>query len=687
MNTAFLAMLAEVRRGTQQDSTAGGGGGGGGGGGDLGAHPRIWMDDTALTRLRLQVANNTTRWQNLKASADLAVSAGAYSAGEEIRLSDVALAYLAVVDTNPSLAATYATAAGVLLDGFCTTARLTAMRSDSGYPYRSDYPNVACGLDWAYDGLTQPQRENAATWLMDAADWVWGESNSSRVAGYGVNDPANNYFAGFCYTGLGAIAASGDDTSTVGYIEAYAGDDDRPLFHRNLVASKFTDDFVPVLEEAHPTGDPMNGPSGALGGQFAEGTAYGMASAWYMARIVDGYRTAGTPLAVQGFWADAVVAMMNITMPGFTYMVPIGDQARDSSAALYQYQRLAIQRYATIMAADADLAAQAHYWIGQVGQVPAGTGSTSQTLVEETILYDPAASAATDLSALPLGFYADGAGLVVWRSSWTDPNALAIAFDAVAAEAHRVGAGNSLMIWKGGEWLSCNANIYSSSGINVQTSQFNSMTAGADALGQAYQRLRVPGNGSEIIGTPSFASNLVYMRGQAKTAYGFEYDVDYAGVRIRTVTNFLRTIAVLPTKNTIIVVDQVTVVDAGVAKTFYWHCLNTPTRSGQTFKLSNPSGTYHAYGQVHLPASGLTTAVADYNLNDNVPATVTSKAVTVTGPTGTAAELFVTTMQISSAGAAPYTASASSDGTNVTVVVDDLTVTIPLNGTSAVTVA
>ena len=196
------------------------------------------------------------------------------------------LAYLATGNS------TYATRAGAILTAYAVPGSVTALQGGSAYPYRFYLPLVTMGLDWCYSGLTVAQRHQAATWLMNQADWVWPESNPARTSAWGTTDFQDNYWWGFMMTGPAALAAAGDDTAS-----GTSSGTDRPAYHQQLALTKWNTLAVPYFA------------STGAGGGWSEGTNYGLEDTWFAGRFADAYLTAGEPLDNPWFYiGDSVDA-------------------------------------------------------------------------------------------------------------------------------------------------------------------------------------------------------------------------------------------------------------------------------------------------------------------------------------------------------------------------------------------
>ena len=607
-------------------------------------HPRVWMTPARITQLQAQVAANTVRWQKVKASADAQLLPSALVTNYGM-LPNICLAYLGTGNTA------YAQRAGVILTAATVTnsaATIAHARNDSAYYYGSVLPALTDGLDWCYNGLTVAERQETATWLMDAADWVWPETNPARIGAWAVNNVGDNYYWDFMTTGPAALASAGDDTGT----GAISGSD-RATYHINLTLSKWTNVIVPFLT------------SSIEGGADLEGSGYDISGR--IAQLVDAFQTSNQTIQTP-YLTQAMQWHMQYTTPDYKHFVPFGDQARVSDAPLYIYNRMSMLQDMTAANAGATINSQVQHWLTLIGQIPYSL--TDSLIATELLNYNPSAPSVADFSSMPLSYLSQGAGDFIYRQSWTDPNTTMMAFESgTLAQSHQSNDANGLMIWKGSFWVSASANIYSYSGIVQDTSLFNNLTVGG--LGQSHTS-----GTPQIVGTPQVSNSLVVVRGQAGTAY--KTHPDYTGVS--TVSNYLRTVSYLPSQDTFVIVDQATARDPSQQKVWWWQSKNPAVISGNTFTMANPAGDARCVGTVLLPTNA-TLAVVPQKYGYVRGTDLSSYAVTVTLPTGNATDVVVTTLQCS--GIQPVT--VSSDGTNINTTVGATHVTIPLNGAQSVT--
>ncbi|MES2125033.1 MAG: hypothetical protein V4503_10150, partial [Gemmatimonadota bacterium] len=611
--------------------------------GGIPAHPRVWMTPERVSRLAAQATAGSPRWLKVKSTAEAQVAKGnGYSSGDASRLPDLCLAYLATRDAR------YAQRAGVVLTAYAV--ETNDLKYDSGYGVRFMLPLVTLGLDWCYVGLTVAQRQQAATWLMNRADWTWPQSNPARQGGWGTNAVDNNYWWGFMMTGPAALAAAGDDIGTGALSGA-----DRPAFHRQLALTKWNNQAAPFFATA------------GAGGAWAEGTNY--ESTWRVGSFADAFLTYGTPVS-SPFLEASLRWRIHSTMPGGRYKVPFGDQPRESSASTFSYDRLAALYAIPPANAGGTLVGQAYTWLNLIDQVPYSEFNETATLADELLRFDPA-QPAIPLTSLPKDYLASGAGFFLYRQSWTDPASTVMAFESGPTGDHGARDANGLMIWKGSFWISATSNIYSRSGIEGATTNYNNLTVGT------FGQVLYGGNGGSIPVAPQVSDALVAVRGQAKNGYGYPNGVSYGRT---VVSDYLRTVAYLPQEDVFVVVDRVTIVNPLLPKVWRWHMRDVPQVSGNTFRLQSQSGDFRCFGSVLTP-SDVVLGTQSYALGNG--AGVSSNAVTVT-MTGRASDVVVTVLQCTAAQSAPYTPTAAVTPTEATVTVAGKRVVVPLSETSLV---
>jgi len=544
------------------------------------AHPRLWITPNRLSRMKIDATNNTARWTNLLNAANSALNTTGDTDPDDI----VPLALVYQVKGT----AKYATAAiNIMLANAVPSNDLTG---DDEYAYRYVLPDMAAGLDWCYAAMSTAQRQQVATWLMDRADFVWPDTNPSRLGAWAVADPADNYFPGFLTTWVAAIAAYGDDTKT-----GTVSGSNRPLYHVNLGLQKYNDEVLPWAA------------SWGNGGMYAESTNYDLASTFHLAIILDGHKTAtgqdlinaSTPGST--FLHDSLYYDIYSTVPGLDQYYPLGDQSRQSMPDLVDYNRM--RAYAAVADInDTTLAQYTKYWLDHINP---NIGQWSFTSAWEFLYYNPAATSANYTTALPTSHFVPGPGILFRRSDWTTSATFFGIWAGPDEEGHQDGDVNGFLIYKG-DWLAANANIYSQSGIEQATYDYNDITFGSQPLIQDWQTpdstWPLPA-GQTVV--QDNTSEFTYFAGQGAQAYTLDraHDGWVTKASQQVCKDYMRKL-VYVAPNTFLVYDRVTLANAALSKNWHLHSPKPITVNGRNYKFDN--GKYRLFGQSLLPANGTT---------------------------------------------------------------------------------
>jgi hypothetical protein len=576
----------------------------------LGPHPRIWITPDRMTNLRAHVSANTVQWRAVKARADAQLARGtAFTRDvDEWTLGDLGLACLLTGDAR------YAQRAESLLQQWAVDTN--TLQRDSGFDYRHLGLTVM-GLDWCYAGLSAGVRQQVATWLMDRADWVWPDTNSARNGAWGVASAPNNYFWGFMMTGPAALAAYGDDTR-VGPVSGAS----RPEYHVNLVRTKWSRLAVPFM-----TG-------WARGGVFAEGTNYEATRP--MALFADAFYTSLGDASYRSdpFFQALYRWQLQQVAPDGQHFVYLGEQARDSEGGIIYYER----SHHLLLTSIPNVASAAERAISyrMASQWPINQNSTLGLTALDMIFWDTTAVPAADASGIPTTFIDPTSGVVVYRTSHTDPNATLVFFESgPILESHQLFNANGLMIWKGGYWVLGHGQMWDRVyDLSLSSTLFTS------AGNQTWQE--ATGGGGRLIAADATPEYL-YVAGQARDAYG--------RATTRPLTDFLRKVVYIAELDGVVVVDRVGKSSASDTLTWRWWAKpqsGAPSAAGATFSFSNRDGSATLYGQNLLGGSATARATGT---GAYVVETATSS--------GNTAELAVTAMRLGSTPNAALSESAN----------------------------
>jgi hypothetical protein len=393
--------------------------------------------------------------------------------------------------------------------------------------------DLALVYDWCFPLLTDTQRQR---WLAYAHQAVWNVWHPEEASwggaawpwsGWSIDNPSNNYFYSFLRaTMLLGLAAHGEHPDAAGWLV------------------KARDEALGGL--LFPTFEAQLG-----GGGSREGTGYGTAMRELFTLYDLWQGSTGEAIAgLTSHTAASLPYLMHAVVPTLDRLAPIGDHARDSSAALFDYHR--------------------HYLLA-LRHLNAGTpaAEVATTFLERCsvprmehafdfvhdFLYAAPGAAARPLSDLHGAYRAPGVGHVFWRSSWqTDASWVAfIAGPYSESHAHR--DQGSFLVY-GREWLAYDANVSSHSGI-VQDEEVHNLVRLHAAGESIRQRTGAESTITGLTETPE----LFHVGADLTAVYGGDERVRQHGREL---------VVIVP--DVVVVFDRLDV-DAGVGAT--WH-LNTP---------------------------------------------------------------------------------------------------------------
>ncbi len=259
-----------------------------------------------------------------------------------------------------------------------------------------DIGDLAITYDWCNDALTNDQK---TAWLAYGQQAVFNVWNNKTAAwggksmpwdGWALDDPMDNYYYSFLRaTMLFGIAAK----------------DDLPA--ANQWIAQFHD--TKLVGELIPTFD-----SDLVGGGSREGTSYGisMRELW---ELYDWWNAStGEVVATMSPQTRAsMLDHMHAIVPTLDYIAPTGDQARDSTAPLFDYDRQYLQELVTEFPTDV-----------QAPRVEQLLASSSVPVMSEKFmavydfLYDHSDITPASLDGLGTAYYSPGTGQLYARSGW-----------------------------------------------------------------------------------------------------------------------------------------------------------------------------------------------------------------------------------------------------------------------------
>jgi hypothetical protein len=486
--------------------------------------------------------------------------------------------------------------------------------------------DVALVYDWCFANLSASQKTR---WLAYANQAVWNVWHPSQAqwggkampwTGWSINNPSNNYYYSFLRaTMLLGLAAHGED-----------GQADTWL-------SQFRD--TKVLGQLVPTFN-----ADLVGGSSREGTGYGsaMRSLWVLYDFWQA--TTGENLAAKtGHTRASMLTFMHQVMPTLDRFAPTGDQSRDSTASMFDYQRAYLQELAMLFASD-PVAPRAQTMLAQSSVPTMQYGFTAWG----DFLYD-SAGAAQPLAGLNTTRYAPGIGELYMRSGWDTHATWVNLIAGPYTESHAHQDQGSLMLYKDG-WLAYDAVVPSHSGLRQEV--------GAHGL------VRINSGGTPVQQVASTLSHLVALHAGAGWVYAAS-DVTPAYNGNAAVTKVQREVVFLQ-PDVVIVYDRVR---SAAGTTQVWQ-LPTPVRPTLAGASTTIASTHTLRVQRLAPASA-TSSVYDYTADSDFSGGFRLDETSAGGD--------VRHLHVLSIDNALASATAVNDSTVTVTLANNLTVTVAFN--------
>ncbi|GAA3818741.1 heparinase II/III domain-containing protein [Nocardioides panacisoli] len=321
---------------------------------------------------------------------------------------------------------------------------------------------IALTIDWCHGAVTTARRTD---WIAfaDQAVWnVWHHNHARwgdhvvKWTGWSVDNPSDNYYYSFLEaTELLGLATLGENPMAQQWLDKFT--------------SKIHDQLVPTFDaQLH-------------GGGSREGTGYGnaMRTLWWLYDVWQ----ASTGESIADLTTHARLSMaylMHATLPTLDRIAPIGDQSRDSTAALFDYHR----EYGLALAQlfpDDPLTENLRSWLA-TNSVPRMTQPFEYVW---DLLYGGGPVTVAPPQPLRTTYFADGTGHLFARSGWTT-DATWLQFSMGAhTESHAHQDQLSFMLFDDG-WLAYDPGVESASGLKQDTDAHNlvEITEGGDELQQ-----------------------------------------------------------------------------------------------------------------------------------------------------------------------------------------------------------
>lgn len=348
--------------------------------------------------------------------------------------------------------------------------------------------DVALVYDWCNALLTPTQRArwvaymNQSVWnVWHPADANWG-GKAAPWSGWSVDNPSNNYYYSFLRaTMLTGLATRGESTAAQGWLDQFRtakiGGQLVPTFNRDLA-----------------------------GGGSREGTGYGTAMKGLF-QLYDWWeRSTGERIAtLTPHTLDSAAWFTHNIVPTLDRIAAVGDQARDSSASLFDYHR--------------------EYLLSLISLFPnERMSSVAKQVLDDSALpqmaygfeafadylYQPGSLPTANLADFSTTYWGSGTGQLLMRSAWGDRDAAFAQFSCGPfTESHAHRDQGAFQLYRG-EWLAPTSNIYTHSGIEQEEALNNlvRIEQGGSVVTQVV--------GSQPCNLLALADNAVYTYGLAQ---------------------------------------------------------------------------------------------------------------------------------------------------------------------------
>jgi hypothetical protein len=379
--------------------------------------------------------------------------------------------------------------------------------------------DLALVYDWCYDALTAYQR---ARWIAYANQAVWNVWHPEEASwggtvfawsGWSIDNPSNNYYYSFLRaTMLLGLATLGENEQAQTWIDT---------FRTEKIESQLVATFTSDLQ----------------GGGSREGTGYGVAM-HELFHLYDLWE-ATTGERIWDLTPHTRASLANIlhyTVPTLDRIAPIGDHARDSTAALFDYHRSYVLILQRLLGPEDPLAQVAQSWLDSCSVPEMSQGF----MFARDFLYYDEAHPAAPLDTLHTAYHAPGAGSVFWRSGWASDASWAAFIAGPYTESHAHRDQGSLLIYRN-EWLAYDQNLESHSGL-VQAEQ-------------AHNLVRIDDGGETITMVPGQASELLALHDMEEFVY-LAADITPMYDGAAALDRLERELVILEAEETIVVFDR-----------------------------------------------------------------------------------------------------------------------------------
>jgi len=328
--------------------------------------------------------------------------------------------------------------------------------------------DLALVYDWCSSTLTATQRSRWIAYANQAVSNVWNYETAKwggklmPWTGWATDDPGDNYYYSFLRaTMLLGLATQGDNTQSQTWLDK---------FRERLVGR-----LVPYMTQEQSDGGSR------------EGTGYGVALRNLFECYLLWQWSTGERLAdLTPHTRATLLTAASQVVPMLDHKAPIGDQSRDSTAALFDYERdlfeILLELYPNVPEAA-----------GVTALLAQSSISSMQNGFMLGVDFEDSPPPAPATINLPLVRYATGIGEINARTSWSKTATWLHVKAGPYTQSHAHQDQGSLMLYKG-TWLVPDSVLWSKGGVAQSTSPVGTVLAhslvrvtnGANPIGQVY---------------------------------------------------------------------------------------------------------------------------------------------------------------------------------------------------------
>jgi hypothetical protein len=435
--------------------------------------------------------------------------------------------------------------------------------------------DLALTYDWCFDTVTASQKQRWLAYANQAVSNVWHPSTAQwggtthTWSGWATDDPSDNYYYSFLRaTMLLGLAEKGEDPQGDTWITQFRQ--------------------TKVLGQLVPTFD-----TDLVGGGSREGTGYGtaMMNLW---GIYDFWKsTTGEGIGSKTPHTYASLrTMIHQIVPTLDRFAPTGDQSRDSTASMFDYQRNYLQELITLYP-QGETAGPAQTLLKNCS-VPVMTHSFMNV---DDFLYENREVQPTPMDALNTAYFAPGIGEIYARSGWDTHATWVNMIAGPYTQSHAHQDQGSLMLYKDG-WLAYDAVINSASGLTQETT--------------AHSLVRIDSGGSPIRQVGNTISKVVGLHQGDNWLYA-SADLTPAYNGASQVQKVNREMVYLQ-PNVVIVYDRIKS-SSGTTQTWQLATPVSPAISGNTATIRNGGHTLTVQKLAggSMSSTSMTSVSGDYN--------------------------------------------------------------------------